>query len=122
DNFWWTAKDVTIAEYYCKRYKKRTLVEVEGIGDDGEVSTRKMWKDEIKADLDSLNIIQEREEEDPYWMWYKMTGSEIIDQKPLPWKEIPIITVIGKENIVEGKWSCKGLIRDIKAPLRLYNF
>ncbi len=51
-----------------------------------------------------------------------MTGSEIIDQEYLPWKEIPIITVIGKENIVEGKWSCKGLIRDIKAPLRLYNF
>lgn len=122
DNFWWSAKDVTIAEYYCKMYRTRTLVEVEGVGDDGEISTRKMWKDEIKADLGSLNILQEREEDDPYWMWYKMTGSEIIDQKPLPWKEIPIITVVGKENVVEGKWSCKGLIRDIKAPLRLYNF
>lgn len=121
DNFWYTASDVTIAEYYCKMYKDRTLVEVEGIGDDGQASTRILWLDEIK-EPNAVKIIQQRDEKDPYWMWFKMTGQEIVDEEPLPWKEIPIITVIGKENIVEGEWSCKGLIRDIKAPLRLYNF
>lgn len=120
-DFWYSKDDVTIAEYYCKMYKARTLVEVEGIDDAGRPNTRKLWLDEIK-EPDSVKIIQQREAQDPYWMWYKMTGLEIVDSELLPWKEIPIITVIGKENIVSGKWSCKGLIRDIKAPLRLYNF
>ncbi len=120
-NFWYSASDVTIAEYYCKMYRDRTLVEVEGLGDNGQMSTRILWLDEI-AEPDTVKIIQQRDEKDPYWMWFKMTGQEIVDEEPLPWKEIPIITVIGKENVVNGKWSCKGLIRDIKAPLRLYNF
>jgi len=116
-DFWWTEKDVIIAEYYCEMYKTRNLIEVEI---DGE--TRILWEDELKVEKDTLNITQERKVEDPYWMWYKLTGAEIIDEEDLPWKEIPIITSLGKETIVEGEWSCKGLIRDIKAPLRLYNF
>ncbi len=121
DEFWYSKDDVTIAEYYCKMYKDRVLVEVAGIDDEGQPNTRKLWLDEIK-EPDSVKIIQQRDVKDPYWMWYKMTGLEIVDEESLPWKEIPIITVIGKENVVNGKWSCKGLIRDIKAPLRLYNF
>ncbi len=120
-DFWYTKDDIVIAEYYCKQFKPRTLVEVEGLGDDGEISKRIIWQDEIK-DFQGIRITQSREVMDPHWMWYKMTGAEILDDEPLPWKEIPIITVIGKENVVKGKWSCKGLIRDIKAPLRLYNF
>ena len=116
-NFWYTEKDVIVAEYYCEMYKKRTLIEVEF---DGE--SRILFEDELTADKKTLNITQEREVDDPYWMWFKMTGSEIYDEEELPWKEIPIITCLGKETIVEGEWSCKGLIRDIKAPLRLYNF
>lgn len=122
DDLWVGKNDITIAEYYCEMTRPRTLLEVEGLDDNGEVSTRTIWEDEIKGDTEKLKIIQTREEDYAYWMWFKMTGAEIIDQEYLPWKEIPIITVIGKENIVEGRWSCKGLIRDIKAPLRLYNF
>jgi len=121
NNFWYTQKDITIAEYYCKQYRTRTLIEVQGLDDNGRESTRTIWQDELPKGKE-VAILQSREVQDPYWMWYKMTGSEIVDEEPLPWKEIPIITVIGKENVVKGKWSCKGLIRDIKAPLRLYNF
>lgn len=122
DNLWYGKDDVVIAEYYCEMYRKRTLLEVGGLDDNGQESSRTIWEDEIKTDIDRLNIIQKRDEDYAYWMWFKMTGAEIIDYEYLPWKEIPIITVIGKENIVNGQWSCKGLIRDIKAPLRLYNF
>ena len=118
ENFWYTEKDVMVADYYVEEYKTRKLVEVEIDG-----ATRVMWKDEIKdTDLKTLNIINEREEEDPSWHWYKMTGSGIIDDEDLPWKEIPIITCIGKEDMIEGRWICKGLLRDVKAPLRMYNF
>lgn len=115
---WFTTKDVVIAEYYCEMYKKRTLLKVEIDGEEKDI-----YEDDLTVKRDNtLNVINEREVDDPYWMWFKMTGNEIIDQERLPWKEIPIITVIGKETVVEGRWSCKGLIRDIKAPLRLYNF
>lgn len=117
-NYWYNADDVTVAEYYCIKYTTRNLIEVEENG-----QTRILFEDELEdIDPKSLNITQEREVEDPSWDWYKMSGLEILDSEKLPFKEIPIITSIGKEDTVEGDWVCKGLIRDIKAPLRLYNF
>jgi len=55
-------------------------------------------------------------------MWYKITSNEILESEELPWDAIPIVTVIGKEDDVEGKLSLKGLIRDIKQLLRMYNW
>lgn len=117
NKYWFTDKDVMVAEYYCEKYKKRKLIEVEIEGE-----TRILYEDELEEDVPPENIINSREVQDPYWVWYKMTGNEILDSEDLPWKSIPIITVIGKEDVEEGDWICKGILRDIKQPLRLYNF
>lgn len=120
-DFWDNGKDIMIAEYYCKMFKDRVLVEVAGVGVE-EGQTKIYFEDEIKQDIDESRIIQKRTVKDPHWMWFKMNGHEILEEKELPFKLIPICTVIGKENIVDGRWSLKGLIRDIKQLLRLYNF
>jgi len=120
-DFWQTEKDVMIADYYCKMFKTRTLIEVAGVGRE-EGQTKILFEDEVKEELSDERILQKREVEDPYWMYYKMSGQDILEEKELPWKEIPICTVIGKEDNLNGRFICKGLIRDIKAPLRLYNF
>ena len=115
----WTSKDtVTIAEYfYCDKVD-RTLIEVEIEGE-----TRILFEDELKdTDKKTLNITQKRKVKDPQWKWCEITTSDILKKEDLPWKEIPIITVIGKEDVVKNRWCCKGLIRDLKQPLRLYNF
>ena len=117
DEYWITQDRVQVAEYYCKKYKKRKLVEVKVKGSE---ETRVLFEDQIESE--DYTIVKSRMVEDPYWMWYKMTGVEILDETELASKEMPIITVIGKEDITQGDWSCKGLMRDIKDPQRLYNF
>ncbi len=116
-NVWVTQKDVIIAEYFCEKIRNRKLLEVI----EGDQS-RLVYEDELEVEKDTLTIGKSRTVEEPYWMWYKMTGNEILDHEKLPWNGIPIITCIAKETIKDGDWVCKGLLRDIKAPLRMYNF
>lgn len=55
--------------------------------------------------------------------WYKIEGDKIVDRRlDLPGKYIPIVRVVGKERIIEGKLERKGLTRDLKDPQRMYNY
>jgi len=121
---WSTVDRVTFAEYYCMKIKKRKLLAIEGYGDDGEEGAVKfIYNDELQRELHAHEkIIRTREVEEPEWWWYKITSSEILDRELLPFKFIPIITTIGKESLVDGQLVLKGLIRDIRDPLTLYNY
>jgi len=116
----WSSSDrVTVAEYFYRDMKKRKLVTIEETKD-GVSGTRTLYEDEIKRKR--YKIIKERWVEDPQWKWCLITSEEILEKKDLPWKVIPIVTVIGKESISRGRLSLKGLIRDIIQPCRMYNF
>ena len=109
---------VMLAEYYYEEIQERTLLHLKK-GD----STRIIFEDEMvgkkKKDLKGFEIINERKVEWPTWKWCELSGQDVLKKEDLPWSAIPIVTVIGKENIVDGYWSCKGLVRDIKDPLRV---
>src|SRR3972149_3089173 len=53
---------------------------------------------------------------------FKMTGVEILEQRDLPGKYIPIVEVIGRESWVDGKRILWGLVRPAKDSLRMYNY
>jgi len=121
---WSTVDRVTWAEYYCLKPKKRTLLVIEGYGEDGsEGETVTVYKDMLERELHPHEkIIKKREVEDAEWWWYKITSEEILDRERLPFKFIPIITNIGRETTVDGRLILKGLLRDIRDPLTLYNY
>jgi len=113
-----SSNTVMLAEYYYETIRERTLLHIQK-GD----QTRIMFEDEMvdkkKKDLKGFQIIAERKVEWPEWKWCELSGKDVLKKEDLPWSAIPIVTVIGKENIVDGEWSCKGLVRDIKDPLRV---
>lgn len=54
--------------------------------------------------------------------WRKATGVEVLEQRDLPGKYIPIVEVIGRETRIDGKRCLWGLVRPAKDSLRMYNY
>lgn len=54
--------------------------------------------------------------------WVKMTGVEVLDQRALPGKYIPVVEVIGRESYVRGRRILWGLVRPAKDSLRMNNY
>jgi len=54
--------------------------------------------------------------------WYKLTGTEILEQSEFPASYVPLIPVIGSELWIEGKRHLCGLVRPMKDPQRAYNY
>ena len=122
DGNWATEDYVQLARYYCQKKRKRTLL---FIVKDGEA--RKVYRDEIK-DTDYETEVKpyvqkKRKVEYKTWWWYKLNGSEILDSRELKGiTQIPIATVVGKETVIDGRWNCKGIIRDLIDSQKMYNF
>lgn len=54
--------------------------------------------------------------------WYRINGREIVDQRDLPGKYIPIVFVEGNVRDINGKVSRKGMIDNMMEPARLCNY
>jgi hypothetical protein len=123
-NHKWVTKDqVTVAKYYFKKAKTRKLIVIEGVDENGKQATTTVYEDKLERELHKHEkIIRKREVEDPEWWCYTITSQEVLDKKKLVFKEMPICTTIGSEDVVDGRLVLKGLLRDIKDPLRMYNY
>lgn len=138
---WISADDVTIAEYWEITTKKRKLQELKAPPEaldaltvifgslpanqdkDGSI-TFAAYADEYKGQELPLgvNVIQEREEEIPQVRWYKITGSDILEEGEWPGRWIPLIPCLGDEMIVRGKKQLISLTRFIRDSQALYNY
>lgn len=54
--------------------------------------------------------------------WYKIAAHKIIDRRQYKTKYIPIIRVVGREKVIEGKLDRKGIVRPMKDAQRMYNY
>lgn len=54
--------------------------------------------------------------------WAKVNGIEILDERKLKEKFIPVLELVGEDLIVDGKRHTAGLVRDAKDPQRNYNY
>lgn len=111
---WANKKTIRVAEYWYIEEVERELCLLQ----DG----RTVFSDELQAE-DVDQISQMREVKDPQVKWAKINAVEIIDERTdYPGKHIPIVPVLGDENIVDGKRKLSGLIRFAKDPQRAYNY
>lgn len=117
---WMTQDEVTVAEYYCIRYRHRTLLGMEN----GENFYEDELKDIDQSEADEIrqSAIQKRDVKEPYVKWYKMTGMEILEEKDVLGKFIPVIPVIATEQVVAGTLIINGMVRKIRDSQMLYNF
>ena len=120
---WYDAKKVFIAEYFQKEYHTKRIAQVREARD-GETTIVELNADRTEEDLaaEAIEILEIRQVRSYKIMWYKITGSEILEKEEWPGKHIPIIEVEGDKINVGGKIYKRSLIRDAKDPQSMYNF
>lgn len=127
---WVTEDTIRICEYYRKEQKKDELVAFivplpyKEAGQ--QIIVRKSKMDENqKAIFELVEKAEDTQRRDilsDEITWYKIAGSTIIDRRPWLGKYIPIVRVIGKETVIDGKLDRKGHTRAMKDPQRMYNY
>jgi hypothetical protein len=108
---WITEQTVRIVEYFVIETTKKNICKLA----DGTTV------DEDKVPQ-GAKIVKTRETEVRQCKWYLLTAGAILDRKDFPSKYIPIIPVLAKEEIVEGKKQFISLIRFAKDPQRMLNY
>lgn len=129
----WATKDrIRLAEYYRIYYKQDTLYQM--------TNGMALFQDQLgklSKELDSAQVdfakhpnghrIQ-RSSARRFVEWYKINGTEIIDQRsykeknPLPDKFIPIVRCEGNVLDMNGRVRRKGMVADLMDPARMYNY
>ncbi len=147
--YWVDDNIVKIAEYWRKKARKTTLVQLEN----GSIFEKKEWEqvaDDLKEEeqpvyLDEMGILRPGPAPGPGYkeiiinevpevilekrttVWdiehYIIDGEKILEG-PNKWagKFIPIVLCFGKINNKRGKEYRRGIIRHAKEPQRLYNY
>lgn len=54
--------------------------------------------------------------------WYKLTGGDILDERDVDGKWIPVVRCLGQEVDIEGKRFYYGMVRDAMDPQRMRNY
>lgn len=114
---WASEKEIRVAEYFKIDCIPDTLWMLS--------NGKTVYKSQVKAeDLEAagLMVVQERESVRRRVMWYKMTALEILDQRELPGRWIPVIPVYGAEYELEGKVVRYGMVRGLQDPQRMFNY
>ena len=114
----WVNKDnIRIAEYFRIDKTKHKLY----LLSDGNT----FWEDEMpdKALLDrvGVKIKSERWSWRKTVRWFKCTATEVLEERTLPGRFIPVIPVYGAHMIIDGRVYRFGVVRSSKDPQRLLN-
>lgn len=67
-------------------------------------------------------VIMVRKTEVKKLQWFKIAAHKIIERREYPTQYVPIIRVVGREKIIEGKLDRKGIVRPMKDAQRMYNY
>lgn len=79
------------------------------------------WLDELPKDFPKDQIVQKREVEVRSVHFDKINGVEALDKTDWVGRWIPILPVLGKEMVVDGKRQLQSLIRHARDPQKLFN-
>lgn len=115
---WLTPDSIRIAEYYYIESHRDTLCLL------SDRST--VWKDELpEPDIlaaADLTVIAERSSFRRLVKWCKLTAMEVLEQRDVPGRYIPVVPVYGECVVIDGKRRRFGLIKHAMDPQRMYNF
>lgn len=112
---WITKDEIRVAEYYEFENEKRTYVMLSN-GSEG-------WEGELEPSLfDQFEVVAERESDCRKIRWYKLTAVEILEDRDVLGRWIPVVRTVGDEIDLEGKPMWVGIVRNAKDPQRAYNY
>ena len=99
---------VRISEYWCKKRKKVKISRL----DDGSV-----------IDGESPFAVAVRDTYVTEVVRYVLSGDRVLEGPEVwPGKHIPIVSIFGPEEFIEGRCRYRSMIRHAKDPMRMYNY
>lgn len=120
---WVRDGNIRIAEYYRILEKRDKLIHLEDEQGQAAEFKRSEIPDKYRKRFEELGEnVKDRDITTKQLEWYKIAGAKIIDQRKLKGKYIPLIRLIGKERVIEGRLERKGHVRALKDPQRMYNY
>lgn len=119
DANWMTEHDIRLAEYFKIERKKAKLVMLT----DGTV----LWDDQLPMiqrlmAVAGVGVQGDRESFKRVVKWCKQTAFDVLEEKTLPGRWIPIVPVYWTSVIIDGKRNLRGLVWDAMDPQRMVNF
>jgi hypothetical protein len=118
DADWMTVHDIRLAEYFFVEREKAKLVM---LSDKTTLWDDQMPNEQILKNA-GISIVGDRESFKRIVKWRKQTGSEILEEKTLPGRWIPVVPVYWTSVIIDGKRIRRGLVYDAMDPQRMVNF
>ena len=116
--YWRTEETITVLEEFCF---KETAYELLFLADGTTIAAEDYAR--WPAQGGQKPEIQDRRQATKKQLkWRKCTGCEVLEERDLPGKYIPIVEVIGREAWVDGRRMLWGLVRPAKDSLRMYNY
>ena len=114
-NDWTMGKDqVIIAEHWYKVEEKATLYAVQDFEGNTTVT--------LERPEQGFNVVNQRETTITKIKCCMISGAGILETTDWAGKHLPIVGVNGKEDLVDGKRTLRGLVRFAKDPQRMYNY
>ena len=115
---WVTDQDIRLAEFYYAERVRHKLVALS----DGSA----IWEDQLPP----AQVIQQagilvtgtRESMRRTIKWCKQTGYEILEEKTLPGRWIPVIPVKWTDVMIDSRRVWQGMVKDMMDPARMNNF
>jgi hypothetical protein len=119
DPDWVTEHDIRLAEYYYLHRKPEKLVMLT----DGVV----LWESQLGRiqklmKIAGIGIAGTRDSFRRTVKWQKQTAGEILEEKDVPGRYIPIVPVYWTSVIIDSRRVRQGLVKDAMDPQRMVNF
>ena len=115
---WVTKEDIRIAEYFYIERERAKLY----LLSDGTSSFADSANFFARVEASGMTVIDERDSFRKAVKWFKCTAMEVLEEKTMAGKYIPVVPCYGAQVIVDDKRKKYGLVRFAKDPQRMYNF
>jgi len=115
---WITKEDIRVAEYFWIE-RERAKLYLLSDGTSGFADSENFF---ARVEASGLTVIDERNSFRKAVKWIKCTAMEVLEEKTMAGKYIPVVPCYGAQVIVDDKRKKYGLVRFAKDPQRMYNF
>lgn len=117
---WTDDAGVRIAEYYRMVPTTKTLYL---LSDQRVVGNEDFPKIQDELEAAGITVVRERTVKTHKCEWLKISGADVLEgPTEVVFGGVPLIPVLGKELVIKGKVYYRGVIRNAKDSMRMYNY
>lgn len=129
---WVTSETTRVAEFYRIIEEKDEWIYMQDAAGNASTFRRSEVPSELRGGLSAADKEYGEDGSDSKFRrrkvvfrrleWYKIAASTVIGRRKLKGSYVPIVRLVGRERVIEGKLQRKGQVRDMKDSQRMYNY